>query len=327
MWLSRRALLPLLGALTYQRRVPEAPPEPPPPTRLLFGGDVMLARNVARLARAAKDPAAPFRQLAEAFSTADIAFVNLESPFSDRGPLMRRGMIFKTEPEMIAGLQLSGIDIVSTANNHARDRGSYGVGYTLDWLHQHNIAAVGTGKTEQDAHAGTVLERNGRRFGFLAYTYDANNGNYTPGDVDPRIAVMDLDRLREDIAAIQPRADVIVVSMHAGYEYHPEPNAQQQEFARAAIDLGAKVVVGHHPHVRQSWERYHGGVIFYSLGNLIFDQFQRVETQKGWLAEVVFDGVTLVSADVLPVDIVRTVPRLAGVILDGGPASATARRP
>lgn len=322
MLLTRRALLPLLGALTYQRQVPEAPPEPPPPTRLLFGGDVMLARNVARLARAANDPAAPFRDLAEAFAAADIAFVNLESPFSDRGPLMRRGMIFKTEPEMIAGLELAGIDVVSTANNHARDRGSYGVGYTLDWLHSHGIATAGTGKTEQEAHAGAVLERNGRRFGFLAYTYDANNGNYTPGDVDVRIAVMDLDRLREDIAAMQTRADVIVVSMHAGYEYQAEPNAQQREFAQAAIDAGAKVVAGHHPHVRQPWERYHGGVIFYSLGNLVFDQFQRTETQKGWLAEVVFDGITLVSADVLPVDIVRTVPRLAGVIPAGGGGAA-----
>ncbi len=70
-------------------------------------------------------------------------------------------------------------------------------------------------------------------------------------------------------------------------------------------------MVGHHPHVTQPWEPYGSGVIFYSLGNLVFDQFQRVETQHGLLAEAVFSGKALVHAGVIPVDIVRTVPRLA----------------
>jgi poly-gamma-glutamate capsule biosynthesis protein CapA/YwtB (metallophosphatase superfamily) len=307
--LTRKILLPLLGGLCFQQHVPERPPEPPPQTRLLLGGDVMLSRNVARRARAAQDPAAPFRELAAVFSSADIAFVNLEAPFSDRGSIMERGMIFKAEPEMISGLQLAGIDIVSTANNHARDRGGYGVEFTLDWLGAHGIAVAGTGKSADQAHAGTVLERNGTRFGFLAYTYDANNGNHR--DVDERVAVMDLARMRADVALLSQRADVIIVSMHAGDEYRPQPNARQTEFARAAIDAGARVVAGHHPHVRQPWERYKDGVIFYSLGNLVFDQFQRVETQRGSLAELVFEGSALVRTAVLPVDIVLTVPRLA----------------
>ena len=117
--------------------------------------------------------------------------------------------------------------------------------------------------------------------------------------------------MREDVAGLRQRADVAIVSMHAGTEYPPNPNAQQMEFARAAIDAGARVVVGHHPHVTQPWERYGSGVIFYSLGNLVFDQFQRVETQHGVLAEAVFSGPVLVHAGVIPVDIVRTVPRLA----------------
>src|ERR1019366_5114780 len=106
-------------------------------------------------------------------------------------------------------------------------------------------------------------------------------------------------------------ADVAIVSMHAGTEYQPQPNFQQREFARAALDAGARVVAGHHPHVTQPWERSGNGVIFYSLGNLVFDQFQRAETQRGALAEVVFSGKTLESAALLPVDIVRTVPRLS----------------
>lgn len=330
MMLRNLLALPLLGAIAYQAQVPVGPP-PPPRTRLLLGGDAMLSRNVARLARLAGDPAAPFRELAPMLAAADIAFLNLEAPFSDRGPVMERGMIFKTEPEMIAGLKLAGIDVVSTANNHARDRGAYGLAYTLDWLRAHGIAAAGTGHTPEEAHAGAVLERNGTRFGFLAYTYDVNNGNYPPEDAEPRVATMDLDALRTDIAAIRSRADVVIVSMHAGLEYAVEPNQQQRDFARAAIEAGASVVVGHHPHVRQPWERYQDGVIFYSLGNLVFDQFQRYETQRGLLAEVIFEGAALASARVHEIELVGAVPRLAGLRPSGtlrqdrGGSGATAR--
>jgi len=210
---------------------------------------------------------------------------------------------------MIQALETAGIAIVSTANNHARDCAGYGVEFTLDWLARHGIAAVGSAKTPEQTHQGTVLERNGVRFGFLAYTYDQSNGNHK--DVDPRVALMDTGRMRDDVRALRTRADVAIVSMHAGIEYSPMPNAQQKEFAKAAIDAGARIVVGHHPHVTQPWERYGSGVIFYSLGNLVFDQFQRAETQRGWLAESIFSGASLVHAGVIPVTIVRTIPRLA----------------
>jgi poly-gamma-glutamate synthesis protein (capsule biosynthesis protein) len=316
----RRAFLPLLAAIPVH--APMRGEDPAPRNRLLLGGDVMLSRNVAKRARAAKDPAAPFRELAHVLAAADIAFVNLEAPFSDRGPRMERGMIFKTEPEMIEGLTLAGIDVVSTANNHARDCGSYGLEFTLDWLARHGIAAVGTGKTAEEAHAGAVLERKGVRFGFLAYTYDANNGNHP--DTDDRIAVMDLEQMRADVAAMRRRANLVIVSMHAGDEYRPQPNQRQREFARAAIDAGAHLVVGHHPHVRQPMEWYGGGVIFYSLGNLVFDQFQMTETQVGSLAEVTFEGWRLIGADLRTVNLVGAIPRLAESSASG--VSATQAR-
>jgi poly-gamma-glutamate capsule biosynthesis protein CapA/YwtB (metallophosphatase superfamily) len=309
MILSRRALLPVLVAIPFRRPSPPEIIPTPKKTRILFGGDVMLSRHVGRLARAAHDPSSPMRDLAPVLRSADIAFVNLEGPFSDRGALMEHGMIFKAEPEMIASLQTAGIAIVSTANNHARDRGRYGVEFTLAWLKQHGIATVGSAPTAEAAHAGTILERKGLRFGFLAYTFDQSNGNHR--DVDDRVADMDVPTMRSDVARLLQNADVAIVSMHAGTEYRPQPNAQQTEFAHAALDAGARVVVGHHPHVTQPWERSGRGVIFYSLGNLVFDQFQRAETQRGALAEVVFSGKTLESAALLPVDIVRTIPRLS----------------
>jgi poly-gamma-glutamate synthesis protein (capsule biosynthesis protein) len=364
----------MLAAIPLRRRsTPEIVPRVPD-TRLILGGDVMLSRFVGKFARERRDPASPLRELAPVLASADIAFVNLEAPFSDRGKLVESGMIFKAEPEMIGALELAGIDIVSTANNHARDCGGYGVEFTLDWLAGHGIAAVGSAKSAEAAHAGVVLTRNGTRFGFLAYTFDQSNGNHR--DVDDRIAALDVDQMREDVGRMlgrgqalhtvapqspnalplpaaacvgsgaepsgrasialhsvapqesthsltvapqengpEARADVVIVSMHAGVEYAPQPNRQQMEFAHAAIEAGARVVVGHHPHVVEPWERVMGAsgesVIFYSLGNLVFDQFQREETQHGALAELTFSGARLIHAEMVPVDIARTGPHLA----------------
>jgi poly-gamma-glutamate capsule biosynthesis protein CapA/YwtB (metallophosphatase superfamily) len=249
------------------------------------------------------------RDLAPLLSSADIAFVNLEAPFSDRGGLVNKGMVFKAEPAMVEALRVAGIDVVSTANNHSRDCGPYGVDFTIDWLTKNGIAAVGTGHTPEQAHQGVVIERNGHRFGFLAYTYDQSNGNHP--DQDDRIAMTNPERAALDVASLRSRSDAVIVSMHAGYEYQKQPNAEQRRFAHAAIDAGASVVVGAHPHVTQPVESYRGGVIFYSLGNLVFDQFQRQDTQHGLIADVRFLGAKLSGYSTIPVDIVHTVPRIA----------------
>jgi len=306
---ARRALL-LLPVIALSAADPGGLPVPtmPPLNRLVFGGDVMMSRFVGTLAHENEDLAGPMRDIAPVFSTADIAFVNLESPFTDEFKPTTKGMIFKTDPEMIQALELAKIQIVSTANNHARDCGSYGVGFTLDLLKAHNIVAVGSAPSGEDVHQGQILERRGVKFGFLAYTYDQSNGNYK--DIDERIALLDPKQVQKDVEALKQRCDVVIVSMHAGIEYMPKPSPDQKRFAHAAIDAGAKLVIGHHPHVVEPVEEYNGGVIFYSLGNLVFDQFQRKETQIGRIVEAYFLGNTLVKFNLVPVDIVRTVPRV-----------------
>jgi poly-gamma-glutamate capsule biosynthesis protein CapA/YwtB (metallophosphatase superfamily) len=307
-------LLPALGLLA-RRGSNSADAVPERSTRILCGGDVMLSRYVGAHARRQSDPAGPLRDLAPLLSSADIAFVNLEAPFSDQGRFVEQGMIFKAEPEMVEALRVAGIDVVSTANNHARDCGRYGVAFTLDWLGNNGIAAVGTGYTAEEAHRGAVIERNGHRYGFLAYTYDQSNGNHA--DRDDRIAMLNPERMAADVASLLDRADAVIVSMHAGIEYQKQPNAEQRRFARAAIDAGASVVIGAHPHVTQPVEDYRDGVIFYSLGNLVFDQFQRQETQHGLIADLHFAGGRLAAYSTISVDIVSTVPRIASSVASG----------
>ena len=268
----------------------------------------MLSRGVRRQILASGDPALPFRKIAPLLAGADLSFINLESPFSDQGPYHPDGLIFHAAPTMIAGLELSHIALASVANNHARDCASHGVDFTFHWLCAHGISPVGSSESAERTHRGIVLARNGIRFGFLGYTYDQQNGNWR--DTDERIALADPAVVSRDVKALRQRCDVVIVSMHHGIEYALKPSKQQVTFAHAAIDAGATLVVGHHPHVIQPQEKYKGGLIFYSLGNFVFDQFQRQATQHGEIAEVDFLGRGIFIANVWPVKITSTGPEL-----------------
>lgn len=276
-------------------------PYPGSRLRVVAGGDVMLGRWIGRKARLEKDWAWPFRRIHETLLEADIAFVNLESPFSGTGPYEQPGMVFRARPEMIEGLTLAGIDVVSLANNHVRDAGAAGLDYTLKRLEEHGISATGLEDGALVGRAGTALR-------FLGYTYDQRNGNWT-GD-DARILGLDVKRLQADVEAALARGETVLVSMHAGAEYAAKPHPAQIAFARAAVEAGAAAVIGHHPHVVQPVEEYRGGVIFYSLGNLVFDQFHRKDTQKGALAELDFEHGKLTGWRLREVSLAGGQPRL-----------------
>ncbi len=276
--------------------------------RLIFAGDVMFSRAVRREILDRHDSSMPFRKIAPLLKSADVIFVNLESPFSDEGPYHEGGLIFHAAPEMIEGLQLAGVNVASTANNHARDCGPHGVEFTLRWLRSHGIRPVGSAETARAAHEGIVFARNGVRFGFLGYTFDQKNGNWK--DIDPRIALADPAVVVRDVQELQKRCDVVIVSMHNGIEYQPSPSAAQVTFAHAAIDAGAKLVIGHHPHVVQPSEAYHNGMIYYSLGNFVFDQYQREATQHGEVVEVLFEGREILNTRAMKVKITPSGPEL-----------------
>jgi poly-gamma-glutamate synthesis protein (capsule biosynthesis protein) len=263
---------------------------------------------VRREILAAHDSAKPFRKIAPLTAAADITFVNLESPFSDSGPYYERGLIFHAAPETIAGLKLAGVSIASTANNHSRDCGPHGVEFTISWLRSHGIEPLGSSESEEITHRGVILVRNGIRFGFLGYTFDQQNGNWR--DLDARIAMADPAALCRDVTALRKRADVVIVSMHNGVEYVDKPTPAQIAFAHAAIDAGATLVIGHHPHVIQPEENYRQGLIFYSLGNAVFDQYQREATQHGEIVEVSFLGKKILAVHVMRVKITPSGPEL-----------------
>lgn len=271
----------------------------PKPIILLFGGDAMLSRVVGQKMEK-YGFTWPFDKIKQEFFQADISVLNLESPFVSSGShfVPTGSFSFKVDPRAVSGLKIAGIDLVCLANNHFSDQGKKGMRDTFSVLAENGVKYAGAGEDEESARQGEVLEAEGIKFGFLSYGYPS-----ALSAVGERagIASMDLAKMREDVAKMKKKAAVVVVLMHAGTEYTNLPNKQQKDFARSAVDSGADLVIGHHPHWVQLFELYQGKPIFYSLGNLIFDQMWSRETREGAVVKIVLEGEKLEKAAVMPV--------------------------
>jgi poly-gamma-glutamate synthesis protein (capsule biosynthesis protein) len=244
--------------------------------------------------------------------SADLNFGNLESPFSTRDRATPHGsMIFNAPPPGVQGLEDYGFRVVSLANNHAFDQGADGLAYTLQHLHEHHIQTVGAGHSLAEAWQPALFDLRGTKVAFLAASYASINDNGSA--TNPYLArIADVPRLTAAVSTLKSQNAFVIVSMHAGAEYTAQPNARQIAFAHAAIDAGAGVVVGHHPHWTQSIERYKGALIFYSLGNFVFDQGQSKDTREGLAVKLHLLQGRLLSADLHPIQIERyCCPRLA----------------
>lgn len=255
-------------------------------------GDVMLSRNVGVIISTTGDPRAPFLKTAEILEEADITFCNLESPFYEEERLNGDRLIFGADPETIEGLKYAGFDIVSLANNHFGDQGTDGMSFTLSHLTENGIGYAGAGENEVTAREPFIIEQNGVTFAFLAYNdvQSAIRKGYAATSDKPGFAVLSRSNLRQDIKYAREKAQVVIVSIHWGVEYEETPTERQITYAHLAIDSGASLVLGHHPHVIQPVEEYKDGYIFYSLGNFVFDQMWSQETRIGLIARIYFRG-------------------------------------
>ncbi len=256
--------------------------------RATFGvvGDIMLSRNVAAKIKKANNPLLPFSKMSEVLLANDFNFANLESPFSGKDSFPNTGsLVFNVPRQNVKGLVANKFTIISLANNHALDQGAKGLAYTRIFLGQNNIKAIGAGSNLDEAWRPDIVEANGIKIGFIAVSYASINDNAK--STNQYVArIEDVKRLKSAILSAREQADFVVVSMHAGTEYKYQPNASQTKFAHQAIDLGADLVVGAHPHWVQTIEKYKDKYIFYSLGNFIFDQEWSRETKEGLMLKV-----------------------------------------
>ncbi len=250
------------------------------PICLVAVGDIMLSRYVAQKINEHNDPGFPFQYTEWILQSSDITFGNLENPITPGRHIKIQEMILRADPVMASALKKAGFDILSLANNHLPDFGANGVRDTILYLKNAGIDYIGAGKNEKEAYEPRYADINGYKLAFLAFS-DSNIApeNYNAGS-EPGTAAMNSDNMKTSIINAAKNADFVIAYLHLGTEYAPEPDEKQVYYSHLAIDAGADLVIGSHPHVVQKAELYKGKYILYSLGNFIFDQLWSEETRE-----------------------------------------------
>lgn len=217
----------------------------------------------------------PFRNLKKVFEEVDIVFGNLECPLSKDGVIRAdKGSILYAPPDSINALKYLNYNILSIGNNHINDYGEGGLIKTIEILKNEKIPFFGAGRNLEEANREVIIEKNGLKICFLGYTTDEKHVKSIIANANTAGCVFyDFKKIKEDIEKLKTQSDIICISLHWGYEYYQYPSPEQVELAHQIIDAGAHIVIGHHPHIIQGFERYKHGIIFYSLGNFFFPDF------------------------------------------------------
>lgn len=284
---------------------------------MTFVGDILLDKNYL------PDEVYPFKYVEKILHESDITAGNLECPVSTRGYPNQaknpasvssgREYIFRASPKMAESLSIAGFDVMSLANNHTMDYGPDALMDTLDFLHSFNTGAIGAGKNIYDARSPYYIQVKNTLVAFLAYSeivpYSYGATQYSPG-----ISVASMDYKRnyfcEDIKKAKENADIVVIYFHWGEERSFYADRIQKDFARRAVDMGADLVIGTHPHVIQGMERYKNGLIAYSLGNFVFDPYGE-NSRETIILQCIFKNEILSDINIIPVYIQSGKPVIA----------------
>lgn len=287
-----------LDFLSQKKKLPQKSEE----VSLVAVGDISYSRGVERIIKKEKDVNYPFLKIQDYLKNADLVFGNLETPITQGAEIPDFEMIFRSNPGTEQALKQAGFSVLSLANNHIPNFGEKGLKDTFNYLDNAGIKYVGAGNNEQEANQPIYIEKNGIKFAFLAYNdTDVVPAFYEASNNRAGTAFMRIDKMTEAVKEVKQKSDFVIVSMHSGTEYTDKPNDSQINFAHAAIDAGANLVIGHHPHVVQTLEKYKGKFIFYSLGNFVFDQPQKQETKEGLAIKVYFEKDEINKISLLPV--------------------------
>jgi poly-gamma-glutamate synthesis protein (capsule biosynthesis protein) len=264
------------------------------PITIAITGDVMLARSLSTQMVASTDRF-PFNYTADYLHSFDLTVGNLECVVSTLGsPIPGKEFTFEANPIGFGRLKDAGFDIVSVANNHSGDFGKSAFMDMLTHLPHYGIVPVGGGPNIATAHTPVIKSLRSTTVGFLAYC-EIQPESFAATATTPGHAWLDPDRVHADIVALRPQVDYIIVFTHWGIEYQVAEDGDQEAMAHLAIDSGADLVVGAHPHVRQPYELYRGKPIIYSLGNFVFDEMPGYEESHANVLELTLQGSKLLG--------------------------------
>ena len=222
-----------------------------------------------------------FDNISSYTKTADICIGNLETSFAGEDRGYSNYPTFNSPDSLADSLKRIGVDVLSTAGNHALDMGFSGLSRTIDVLDKADISLLGTYKTQEDQDKVLIKYVKGVKIAFINYTY-GTNGISVPSDKKFCINLIDKDLIKKHIeTAKNQNADIIVACMHWGTEYQTKQNSEQKELADFLFQNGVNVIIGNHPHVIQPMEKRtvtledgstRDGFVAYALGNFICDQ-------------------------------------------------------
>lgn len=242
------------------------------------------------------DPDYFFEPALPVLRSASLLVGHVETPYTLRGQELQSDIPAEAaDPAKIGALARAGFHAASLAGNHVYDRGAEGVEDTIAALREHRIVPFGAGANLKAARAAAILERDGKRFGFLSYNcvgprdswggaskagcaylhvlshYEQEGANPGGSPLVYTFATPDsLDAMQADIEQLRAHVDVLVVALHKGLVHTPAMLAMyERPVARAAIDAGADIVIGHHPHISRGIDFYKGKPIFHGLGNFV----------------------------------------------------------
>lgn len=265
-------------------------------------GDIMLAGRWAPLLRQ-KGYDHPFHGVRKVLAASDINLANLESPIAGGGKeYSEKQFRFRAEPEVAKAIRAAGFNLVTLANNHIMDFGDEALSETLHHLSDNGIAWVGAGGNLSEARKMVLNKIKGKKIAFLSYSL-TQPIEFFAGQDRPGTAPGYEKLVTADISSARKQADFVIVSFHWGKESSSAVQAYQRTAAHKAIEAGADVIIGHHPHVLQGIERYKKGIIFYSLGNFTFASMSAVADVSAMIRLKLTDDRR--EAEILPLDILH----------------------
>jgi poly-gamma-glutamate synthesis protein (capsule biosynthesis protein) len=271
-------------------------------------GDVVISRE---------RPEEAFSKVLHELQAATFSCCNCEVPLSNQGmPQYGKFETLHAAPEMIKGLVHAGFKVVSLANNHSMDYGPEALLETIDLLDAHGILHAGAGRNVEEARKPARFNYGATRLAFVSFATEAFSG-YGAHSRKPGIAMIrrdplygptcvnpdDVDAMADLIASAKKEADFIIAAFHWGLSQSRALTQPQMRLGRAAVDAGAGLVIGHHPHILQAAEVYNDGLILYSLGNFVFDllpDFLSPETRDTVLVKVNVSNGVVKDAIFLP---------------------------
>lgn len=220
---------------------------------------------------------------------ADLAICHMEIPLATAEGPFEGYPLFYAPPEVATAVAATGYDTCSTASNHTLDHGADGVRTTLDTLDAAKIGHTGSARTEQEARTPLVRDVNGVRVGQVSFTFGLNQGTESPQPWMVNELSVDavLDAARKARAA---GAEVVIASIHWGIENQHDPTAEQRAMAKEILaDPAVDLIVGHHAHVVQPFEKIGDKWVAYGLGNSVARHEEpRGDTEEGVIARFRF---------------------------------------